>query len=147
MCAEQVFRLLNLVVLPWWGIWLAAPRSAWAARAASHSAIILALCAVYALLLAAAVAGGAGAGQGFGFDGLRLGMATPLGFLAGWAHYLALDLFVGAWIVREARRLEVEARPYLLVTLLAGPVGLGAFLVRRALRLRSFGQLGGTDLV
>jgi len=144
VCAELAFQLLNLIVLPWWGIWLAAPRSAWAARAASHSAIFLALCLVYALLLAAAVAGGAG--QGFGFDGLRLGLATPLGFLAGWAHYLALDLFVGAWIVREARRLEVEARPYLLVTLIAGPVGLGAFLVRRALRLRSFGQLGGTDL-
>jgi hypothetical protein len=143
--AELVFRLLNLLVLPWWGIWLAAPRSAWAARAASHSAIFLALCAVYALLLAAAVS--AGAGQGFGFDGLRLSLSTPLGFLTGWAHYLAFDLFVGAWIVREARRLELEARPYLLATLLAGPVGLGAFLMRRALRLRSFGQLGATDLV
>ena len=145
MYAELAFRLLNLIVLPWWGIWLAAPRSAWAARAASHSAIFLALCAVCTLLLAAAVA--CGAGQGLGFDGLRLGIATPQGFLAGWAHYLALDLFVGAWIVREARRLEVEARPYLLVTLIAGPVGLGAFLVRRALRLRNLGQLGGTDLV
>ncbi len=49
--------------------------------------------------------------------------------------------------MREARRLEVEARPYLLFALIAGPIGLGAFLVRRALRLRSFGQLGGTDLV
>ena len=145
MCAELAFRLLNLAVLPWWGIWLAAPRSAWAARAASHSAVFLAFCAVYALLLAAALAGEAG--QGFGFDGLRLGLATPLGFLAGWTHYLAFDLFVGAWIVREALRLEVEARPYLLLALVAGPVGLGAFLVRRALRLRSFGQLGANDLV
>jgi hypothetical protein len=143
--AELAFRLLNLAVLPWWGIWLFAPRSAWAARAASHGAVFLALCAVYGVLLAAFVAGGAG--QGFGFDGLRLALATPLGFLAGWTHYLAFDLFVGAWIVREASRLAVEARPYLLATLLAGPVGLGAFLVRRALRLRSFGQLGAPDLV
>ena len=145
MSAELVFQLLNLIVLPWWGVFLAAPRSALAARAASHSAIFLALCVLYALLLAVAVAGGTG--QGFGFDGLRLGLATPLGFLAGWTHYLVLDLFVGAWIVREARHLEVEARPYLLVSLIAGPVGLGAFLVRRALRLRNLGQLGGTDLV
>jgi hypothetical protein len=145
MSAELVFQLLNLIVLPWWGIWLAAPRSVWAARAASHGAIFLVLCPLYALLLAVAVAGGTG--QGFGFDGLRLGLSTPFGFLAGWTHYLVFDLFVGAWIVREARRLEVEARPYLLLTLVAGPVGLGAFLVRRALRLRSLGQLGGTDLV
>jgi len=40
-----------------------------------------------------------------------------------------------------------EARLYLLVTLIAGLLGLGAFLVRRALRLRSLGQLGASDLV
>jgi len=42
---------------------------------------------------------------------------------------------------------RISRSPYLLVTLIAGPVGLGAFLVRRALRLRNLGQLGGTDLV
>ena len=34
----------------------------------------------------------------------------------------------------------------LTVTLLAGPLGLGSFLVRRAWRLRRFGDLGATDL-
>jgi len=144
--AELAFRLLNVLVLPWWGVWLAAPRSAWAARLASHTAIFLALSAVYAALLVAALTGG-GASGGFDFDGLRAGLSTPLGFLAGWTHYLAFDLFVGAWIVRESRRLDVGARPYLLFALLAGPIGLGAFLARRVRRLRSFGQLGDVDLV
>jgi hypothetical protein len=143
--AERAFQLLNLSVLPWWGIWLAAPRSGLARAAASHTAVFLGLCAVYAALLAAALADGDA--RGLDFDGLRQALSQPLGFLAGWTHYLAFDLFVGAWILRESRRLGVEPRPYLAFTLLAGPVGLGGFLVRRSLRLRTLSGLGETDLV
>jgi hypothetical protein len=55
--------------------------------------------------------------------------------LAGWLHYLAFDLFVGAWEVRTAR---AAAIPFLLVvpclglTFLFGPAGLLAFLVLAA---------------
>jgi hypothetical protein len=143
--AELGFQLLNLCVLPWWGVWLAAPRSRWALGLASHAGVFLLLGAVYGVLLAAALASGDAAG--FGFDALRTGLGAPLGFLAGWTHYLVFDLFVGAWIVRESRRLAVEPRPYLLFALLAGPIGLGAFLLRRVMRLRSLGDLGRTDLV
>jgi hypothetical protein len=143
--AETGFQLLNLLVLPWWGVWLLAPRSTWARRAASHAGIFVVLCLAYAVLLVAALA--SGPVQGFDFDGLRAALATPLGFLAGWTHYLVFDLFVGAWILRESQRLRVEPRPYLVFALLAGPVGLGTFLLRRARRLRGFGQLGESDLV
>ena len=144
MTADTTFTALSVSVLPWWLCWLCAPRSRLALRAASHGAVFVALSLCYALLLAAALAAG-GLG-GFDAAGLRAGLATERGFLAGWTHYLVFDLFVGAWIVREARRLEVEARPFLLFTFLAGPIGLGAFLLRRAWRLRSFGALGETDL-
>lgn len=144
MSAELGFQLLNAVVLPWWAVWLVAPRSRWAARLASHGGVFVVLGLVYAALLGAALSGGAG--QGFDFDGLRGALSQPLGFLAGWTHYLAFDLFVGAWIVRESARLAVEPRPYLFFTLMAGPVGLLSFLVRRLLRLRSLGQLGERDL-
>ncbi len=146
MTAQGAFQLLNLAVLPWWVLWLAAPRSRWAARAASHGAVFLALAAIYTVLLVAATTSGDGAG-GFDFDGLRAVLASPLGFLAGWTHYLCFDLFTGAWIVREARRLDVEPRAYLFFTLMAGPIGLGSFLLRRWWKLRALGQLGETDLV
>ncbi len=146
MSAARVFQLLNLVVLPWWAIFLAAPRSRIAGRAASHSAIFLGLSLLYAAFLALAVAAAGGQG-GLDFDGLRGALGTPRGFLAGWTHYLAFDLFIGAWIVRESGRLGVEPRPYLLLTLVAGPIGLGGFLIRRWLRLRTLGQLGEPDLI
>jgi hypothetical protein len=143
--AELAFQLLNAVVLPWWAVWLVAPRSRWAARLAGHGAVFIALGLVYTGLLAAALS--TGDGEGFAFDGLRAALSHPIGFLAGWTHYLAFDLFVGAWILRESGRLDLEPRPYLFFTLMAGPLGLMSFLVRRTLRLRSAGQLGRTDLV
>lgn len=145
MSAATAFALLNLLVLPWWAVWIAAPRSRAARRLASHAAILIALCAVYAILLPVALSSQGPAGPGF--DALRQAFATPEVFLLGWTHYLAGDLFVGAWIVRESRRLQVEPRPYLVFALLLCPIGLGAFLLRRAFRLRSFGQLGEVDLL
>ena len=133
------------MVLPWWGLFLVAPRSALARRAASHAAIFLLLCAVYAVLIATTFA--RGGGGGLDYDSIRTALAAPPGFLAGWAHFVVIDLFVGAWIVRESDRIGVEPRPYVLFAMLLCPVGLGAFLVRRTLRLRSLGQLGETDLV
>lgn len=145
MTAEQAFGLLNAAVLPWWAVWLAAPRSRWAVRLAGHGGVFTALGAVYTGLLISALA--SGSGGGFDFDGLRAALSAPVGFLAGWTHYLAFDLFVGAWIVRESGRLDVEPRPYLFFTLMAGPLGLMSFLLRRWLRLRSLGQLGESDLL
>lgn len=143
MQAETAFQLVNLAVLPIWATWIVAPRSRLAVRLAASGVFLILLCVLYAGLLAGALSGGSG---GFDFEGLRAGLATPQGFLAGWTHWLAFDLFVGGWIVRESGRIAVEPRPFLVLTLLAGPLGLGGFLVRRALRLRSLGQLGEVDL-
>ena len=144
MDAERAFSLLNLVVMPWWAVWIVAPRSRWARRAAAHGAVFVALAAVYTALLVATFASSEVAG--FDFESMRAGLGTPLGFLAGWTHYLCFDLFVGAWILRESRRLALEPRPYLVFALMLCPIGLGAFLVRRAFRLRSLGQIGEVDL-
>lgn len=60
--------------------------------------------------------------------------------LAGWLHYLAFDLFIGAWEVREAERIVLPhwtILPALALTFLFGPIGLLLFLGLRAARLRS----------
>ncbi len=72
-----------------------------------------------------------------GFDSLAnvmLLFTVPEIALAGWLHYLAFDLFVGAWEVRTARRegiAHVLVIPCLLLTFLFGPAGLVAFLIVR----------------
>ena len=81
-----------------------------------------------------------GEGQG-GFGSLReVGMlfANPFALLAGWVHYLAFDLFIGAWEVRDAQKHQVPhlaVVPCLLLTFLFGPAGLLLyFVLRYALR-------------
>lgn len=52
--------------------------------------------------------------------------------LAGWIHYLAFDLFIGAWIVRDSQSHEIHhllVVPCLFFTLMTGPFGLLMYLV------------------
>ena len=54
--------------------------------------------------------------------------------LAGWVHFLAFDLLVGAWICRTARRDGVKfwlVIPCLPLTFLFGPAGFLAFSLVR----------------
>jgi hypothetical protein len=55
--------------------------------------------------------------------------------LAGWLHYLAFDLFVGAWITRTAQAARIPhllILPCLVLTFLFGPAGFLAFTALRA---------------
>jgi Domain of unknown function (DUF4281) len=73
-----------------------------------------------------------------GFDSLANVMALfthPAVALAGWVHYLAFDLFVGAWITRTARAERINhllILPCLVLTFLFGPAGFLAFTALRA---------------
>ena len=146
---DSVYLLLNASVLPWWVVFLAAPRSNLASRLSSHAGVFVALGAIYALLFAAAIVTATGeaappAPHSMAFaQGL---LATPLGFLAGWTHYLAFDLFTGAWIVRESQRHGLAPRSALVFTLMAGPIGLLLFLLQRFRHLRTLCHLGDGDL-
>ena len=55
-------------------------------------------------------------------------------------HYLAFDLFIGCWVVRDARRHDISIVliiPALVLTFMFGPVGLLAYLLIRFVRTRS----------
>ena len=54
--------------------------------------------------------------------------------VAGWAHYLAFDLFVGAWIVEDALKRGAPAWLRMVplpLTLMFGPAGLLLYLAGR----------------
>ena len=61
------------------------------------------------------------------------------GIVIGWTHYLAFDLFVGLWIAKDADHKgfsRLVQFPFLFATLMAGPIGLFAWLVTREARAR-----------
>ncbi|MEM7490787.1 MAG: ABA4-like family protein [Pseudomonadota bacterium] len=64
---------------------------------------------------------------------------APGVLLAGWVHYLAFDLVVGAWAVRDARTRGVPhlaVLPCLVLTMMLGPVGFLAYMAVRAIFAR-----------
>ena len=90
------------------------------------------------------VDGAEGAGMS-SLGGVMAIFSRPVGILTGWTHYLVFDLFVGAWISRDAlaRRIpHLLVVPCLFFTLMFGPVGLLLYVgLRFALRR------GGASLV
>ena len=96
------WQVLNSAVMPLWVAMILAPRSRATKWLMDRSGWWFAgYSAAYVVqLVQTATTSGP---PEFGPDGLREGLSTPAGFLTGWTHFLAFDLFVGAWIVRTAR--------------------------------------------
>jgi len=72
----------------------------------------------------------------YSVEGLRPFFMSDGGIVLGWTHYLAFDLFVGCWIARDADRRgspRLAQLPFLFAALLAGPIGLFAWLAARNL--------------
>jgi hypothetical protein len=67
---------------------------------------------------------------------LRTLFDNDLVLLAGWVHYLAFDLFVGAWIAEKADAIGLSRliqAPILMATYMFGPIGLVLFLSIRVM--------------
>lgn len=139
MSDDLIFLICNNSVIPFWALLVLAPRSVWTRRLV-HSGLFAALLVpVYALLLFGDRPGPQGASF-FTLAGVSRIFTTPKTIIACWVHYLVFDLFVGAWLARDAARrglAHLWTVPFLIVTLLFGPIGLGSYLLLRALKLRT----------
>jgi hypothetical protein len=136
---DTMFLVLNYGVLPFWALLIVAPVFKLTDILVHSVAVPIILGVTYTWLLASALWGGAPVPDGAGFDSLEGVMklfSIKQALLAGWAHYLVFDLFVGAWQARDAQRIGLNhfaLIPCLLLTLLVGPVGLLAYLMVRGL--------------
>ena len=69
-----------------------------------------------------------------GLDGLYSMFADENILLIFWLHFLAISLFIGAWIVRDSRRFfipKIITIPSLILTYFTGPVGLVVYWIFR----------------
>jgi Domain of unknown function (DUF4281) len=124
MTADQLFSILNLMTAAAWLPLVFLPRVRGMATLLPVAMPLL-LGVVYVVLMVAAL----GRGEG-GFSSLadvRTLFDNPWTLLAGWTHYLAFDLFIGGWEVRDAQRRGIPHPlivPSLVLTFLLGPAGL-----------------------
>jgi len=87
---------------------------------------------LYVVLLAVTLGRSDGGFSSLG--GVRALFDDPWALLAGWTHYLAFDLFMGGWEVRDAQRRGIPHLlivPALVLTFLFGPAGLLLYLTVR----------------
>lgn len=132
MTVEAIFSICNTAVLPGWLLLVVLPRWKWTARLISSVMIPVLLGLVYLYLVITQFGKTAG---GFGsLSEVQQLFQNPAMLLAGWIHYLAFDLFIGSWEVRDAQRLGLNhllVIPCLALTFLFGPIGLMLYLLMR----------------
>ena len=135
-----IFSAANNLAMAGWLAMLVAPRTrlvTWWICGLGIPGLLALLYALFMLLYAPHAEGGfsslADVALLFRHDGV---------LLAGWVHYLAFDMFIGAWMCRmaAAEGMNVWAvRICLPPTFLVGPVGLLLFLILRFFLLRRLG--------
>ena len=127
MDLEALFSIASTAALAGWIILLLRPLAPKLVDAVAGLALPLFISLIYTGLILAYWAGLEG-----GFDSLaavRLLFTQDEAILAGWTHFLAFDLFVGALCLRVAQEEGVPHLamiPALALTLYFGPIGLVA---------------------
>ena len=145
---DLIFSLTNAVAMLGWVMLAVLPRKPLVLSSVLYLGVGL-LCLAYFLLVVALFAGLLDPNRlpgtpepnllDYSIAGLRPLFMSDGGIVIGWTHYLAFDLFVGLWIARDADAKGIGRLvqlPFLFVTLMAGPIGLLAWLAFRGLRSR-----------
>ncbi len=140
MTPAELFSLMNYTALAGWAVLAAGIvlNNALLRDSLAGRVVPALLAAAYTVLIVLFWAGSDGSYSSL--DGVARLFANPWLLLAGWVHYLAFDLAIGAII---ARRTFDEGLPRLVLipilplTFLFGPVGWLAFEAIRVLARKS----------
>ena len=143
MTDAQLLGLANAVPLLGWLALCAAPLAR-AGTVAAARVVAVVLAVGYGVMVSAALAtAGRALPDLTTLSGLARAFSDPHVMLIGWVHYLAFDLWTGAWEVEEAGRRGMPhwaVLPCLVLTFLAGPIGLVLFLLLRTGWRRALGE-------
>lgn len=125
----------SLAMLGWTALALSPARARWSGMARLFAGRVLPLLFAVMYVVLFVRNGMADGGYGSLAEVQRL-FAVPELLAAGWLHYLAFDLFVGAWIAKRGAELglpHLALLPLLVLTFLFGPAGLLGFVALRGL--------------
>ena len=141
MTIETVFSIANTTALTAWIVLALFQRRRWSTDFVVPVAVSL-FAATYIVIIASSWWTSSG-----GFSSLAAVstlFSHPWVLLAGWIHYLAFDLLVGRWEVRDAAQRGITpwaVVPFLALTFMFGPAGWLSYCVLRRLA----GRAGGTS--
>ena len=128
--SENIYLAANLGVIPFWLLLIFAPNHS-LTNFFVQSIIVPMLLAVGYIYLSYNLYLEDNIFDGFelygGLDGLYSMFANESLLLIFWLHFLAISLFAGSWIIRDAKRYfipKIITIPSLILTYFTGPVGI-----------------------
>lgn len=140
MTPDQLFQIINTIVLPAWLLLMIAPFWKWTGRI-TVGIIVTLLSIAYVVLLVEGIE--SLDLESFGsLAGVMQLFTEPEAVVMGWIHYLAFDLMVGWFIVNNAAKHGINRFlliPCLLFSFMFGPTGLLLyFLLRLVIKKQYF---------
>tara|TARA_R110000868_G_scaffold54438_2_gene170151 strand:+ start:344 stop:766 length:423 start_codon:yes stop_codon:yes gene_type:complete len=131
-----IFKLANASVLPGWFLLVFIPNQR-ITKLVVHSYFYPILLGVFYTVLMINSFGGEGGMDTL--ENLKVSFQRDDVLVLGWVHYLVFDLFIGAWITRDAKFHHINHWKIvlpLLLTLFAGPIGLLFYLAIRGFKTK-----------
>jgi hypothetical protein len=131
-----LFRLSNVMVLPFWALMILLPRWRWTTRIVQSPFGSVVLAALYAALVLPRLGEIWPVVSQPTLSGVATLLGSPAGATIAWVHFLAFDLFVGHWIYLDSQERRISTwlmAPVLFLTLMLGPIGFLVYLIVRPL--------------
>lgn len=143
---DTLFSVLNNLVLVVWVLMIITPKWKFTQFILNNFIVVILISAIYGALIIS------------NFDQIDFKDFTSLAGImkmlhssdawvssALWYHYLAFDLFVGTWILKDAQKLEIPHLlivPCLLFTFMLGPLGFVLYQIVKFIYLKFFKSTG-----
>lgn len=138
MTPTQIFSFANTFVLLGWILLLILPNWKFT-QTIILKGIVVILVLIYAFFILKDI-GDFNSDSFSSLDNVMELFKSETAVAAGWLHYLAFDLFVGAYIVKQSRALQIPRYIYTLFlpfAFMLGPIGYLIFIIVKTIKTKS----------
>jgi hypothetical protein len=133
----ELFKIVNQFVIIGWLLLLFAPNWKYTENVATWLCVLM-LSGLYSALIILQLPN-FDLGSFSSLEGVRQLFKKDEALLAGWIHYLAFDLFMGVYILKQTKKLKiphVSNFVFLPITFLFGPLGYLMFMLIKFYQLK-----------
>ncbi len=134
---DLIFQICNSIAPIGWLLMIVAPRWTVTKKLILSGFLPLLLGLVYLTLIILFF--GDSEGNFSSLQGVAKLFEDPFALTAGWIHYLAFDMFIGAWEVNDGQKHNIShflLIPCLIFTFMLGPIGLILYFTIRAIKTK-----------
>lgn len=138
MTPSSIFSFGNAFVVLGWLLLLALPHWKYT-QALVLNGVVLLLAVIYAVMVISDL-GSFEADSFNSLESVKALFTTDKAIAIGWLHYLAFDLFVGAYVVKKSKEIGLARWIYSLIlpfVFMFGPVGYLIFVIAKTIKTGS----------